>query len=360
MGKKNEGKLKELSELFFIRITRNKAKERINKEFKSYKEKEEIKIGEKFSKEETKSLRKDFFETRGREIIKEEAKKARSKATVLALVGALGIGGVVGYTLGTRNSEILGITEGEKGKIEIDMGEVTGDLNIRNEEENKDKRAIFVDGLKYQAPEEQEPTKEEIIAEEIRKLDSAEEIDEYLANLYIEAYEQQTGDKKLNTSDIQINENYESYIYVLDDGQLVSHGDLPYETEKQIKADGKSISGSIDDNVRIYYVKLTETGKTIDEMTTNLERVIPGENYTEMKDNDSVLCDIAEITERSFELKKVLKELKNDSNNEYIRTVYQNTQNELAKAVNEFYDGKEAQEVEESRKQETEEDERET
>lgn len=356
MAKKNEGKLKKLSEIIFKRITKNKAKERINDEFKSYISKEEKQIGEKLSKEEIRELRKEFFETRGRKIIEEEARKARRKATVLALVGALGIGGVGGYTLGTRDAKILGITEGEKGRVEINMDEVKEDVNISNEKENRDKHSIFVDGIKYSPSESDtkdtdEPTPEEKIAEEIKGLDSAEEIDAYLANMYIEAYEQQTGDEKLNTSDIRISQNSESYVYVLDDGQIVSHGDLSYETEKQIEADGKS-HDEVRRDVKIYSVELTETGETIDEMTTKLERVIPGENYTNMWNYDSVLVDMGEIIQKAFRLKELLKELESNPGNEYIEGVYENTQEELVESVVEYNKGKTTPTIEENQEKE--------
>lgn len=356
MAKKNEGKLKKLSEIIFKRITKNKAKERINDEFKSYISKEEKQIGEKLSKEEIRELRKEFFETRGRKIIEEEARKARRKATVLALVGALGIGGVGGYTLGTRDAKILGITEGEKGRVEINMDEVKEDVNISNEKENRDKHSIFVDGIKYSPSESDtkdtdEPTPEEKIAEEIKGLDSAEEIDAYLANMYIEAYEQQTGDEKLNTSDIRISQNSESYVYVLDDGQIVSHGDLPYETEKQIEADGKS-HDEVRRDVKIYSVELTETGETIDEMTTKLERVIPGENYTNMWNYDSVLVDMGEIIQKAFRLKELLKELESNPGKEYIEGVYENTQEELVESVVEYNKGKTTPTIEENQEKE--------
>ena len=290
---------------FFIRITKEKSKEEIKNAQKE--------LGRKLNRDEK------------HKIIMKNAKKARFRTFLFAIAGTAVVGGGV-YLLTSGNEQPEKQTQ-EETMIETES-----------------KEQSFRDSLKVYSQEEK-------IAQEVAELDTVQEIKEYLKNMYIEAYEQKNGEVDLNTSDIQITSNSESYLYVLEDGQLVSHGDFPDQTEKQIQEDGKNYKDTISD-IDTYNVKLASTGKIIDSMTTGLDQVIPGENYNEMKEYDSVLVDMGEITEKAFTLMELVEGLENDSSNEYLKQSYRDTKCELRDAIIEYNKGKENTTIQQSSRQE--------
>lgn len=189
MENKSEENHRKLSEKIFIKITRRKAKKRINNDFKDF-----IKNrGEIVSKDEIKRLKKMFMKDRGRKIIEEEARKARRKATIFTLVGTIGISGVGGYTLGRDSKKEIPGIEAQKGKIEIDMNKVEKDINIENiKNQNKeDQHSVFVKELQDKALNENieyvEYLKKET-TQEIENLKTPEDVLKYTKQMYVDRY----------------------------------------------------------------------------------------------------------------------------------------------------------------------------
>ena len=189
MENKSEENYKKLSEKIFIKITRKKAKQRINKEFKDFIKNRK----ETLSKDEIKRLKKMFMQVKGKKIIEEEARKARKKTTILALIGALGIVGTGGYTLGeNEKSGISGIKE-KNGEIQIDMNEVEKDINIKNimNQSERNEHQVFVKELQEQSLNENleyiEVLKKEV-TQEIENLKTKEEVLSYTKQMYVDRY----------------------------------------------------------------------------------------------------------------------------------------------------------------------------
>lgn len=306
----------------FVRITKGKAEKRLNKEIKEYMKKKQKEYGGELTQEEKKELRRQYISNRRSKIIKEEAKKARTKVMVLGIASALGIGAVGGYALGAHNSKILGITDG-KEKIEVNMDEVEKDVEIQNlvnEEGKTSKHDIFVQGLKDQASTEEVDQNEESLTEEektekeINELESKEDVLDYFKNMYIEEYEKATGDDKLTTEDIQIQTSSQSYVYELDDGTIVTHGDLPANTESAIKNDGHEYTDL--QNKLVYKVSRVDDGTVLDAATANgdeMKKVVIGDKYSEMKDYDSILSKMGPITRDIYQLMNSIEDTRADS-----------------------------------------------
>lgn len=247
MGKKNKGNFRKISEKIFMSITRKKAKERINNEFEKYIKKEEKETGEKLSEEEIKSLRKDFIATRGKEIKREEARKARVKATAIAFATTLGVGGVSGYALGTHNSKIPGITDG-RSAIEVDMNEVDKDVEIDNvfQQGKEDKHAVFVKELQDAALNEEVEVDENLekdVEQQIDGLETPTEVVDYVKQMYVEAYNSEN-EEKIETKDVELHKNTVNIVFYEDKAQ---NGDeiLRYCTEKEAEEMGISIDGDL-------------------------------------------------------------------------------------------------------------------
>lgn len=293
MGKKNEGNFRKISDKIFKRITRKKAKERINEEFKKYIKKEEKESGEKLSKEETKSLRKDFFETTGRKIIEEEARKARGKVTVLALVGFLGIGGAGGYTLGTNNNKVPGITDG-RNAIEINMNEVEKDVEIENVLQ-QDKHAVFVKKLQDAALNEEieyiNALKQEA-TQEIEQLETPTEVLNYVKQMYVDRYNS-INEEQIGIENVNIHKYVTDIVFYEDKAQ---NGDeiLRYCTEKDARDNGISIDGDLS---KISVTVETENGINRENVAYHDGKFVTlyGKNEEVLADKETISCELGDV-----------------------------------------------------------------
>lgn len=139
------------------------------------------------------------------------------------------------------------------------------------------------------------------IEQEVDNLETKDDVLKFIKDRYIENYEQQTGDTTLTTKDIEITPSHENYVYIDEStGEIITHGEKPYETEAELDENG--VSYSVDnDGIRTYKVwkldKENQDNKEVMDCMTveNGERVrvIPGESYSEMKDYKSVLAEMS-------------------------------------------------------------------
>lgn len=175
------------------------------------------------------------------------------------------------------------------------------DNNVKVEQ-STDKTGDFRKG--YEVPQSEMLT----IENEVEELETPEEVLNYIKDMYIEEYEKITEDQELTTEDIGIMLSKQNYVYKRDDGLLVTHGETPYATERAIKEDGYSYKDTEIDEV--YTVRLKDSNKVIDAMTINnsvAEKVIPGDNYNEMKDYVSTLAELNQIIPAGFDYMEELE-----------------------------------------------------
>lgn len=256
----------------FVRITRKEANERIARR--------EKKLERKLTKKE-----KD-------KIIQKVARRARIKTARKALVAGIsglaifgGANTIKALNAGENNDKAIG------AEAHIDMG-----------------RADFFKKIKVEVEQIAETAKEQgEYKKEIDEITTSQEALNYFKNMYIEEYEKETGDSQLTTADIKILETAQSYVYVLDDGTIVTHGDVPDITEQAITNDGHEYTSK--ENKNIYEVSLAENGKVIDAGISNdnqMEKVIPGDRYSEMKDYQSILSKMGPITSDVYKLMEAI------------------------------------------------------
>ena len=328
MGKKNEGNFRKISDKIFKRITRKKAKERINDEFESYIKKEEKEIGEKLTKEEIRELRQEFFATRGKKIIEEEARKARGKATVLALVGFLGVGGVGGYALGTHDSKIPGITDGRTA-IEVDMNEVDKDVEIENvfQEEKEDKHALFVKELQDAALNEtieENDILEKEVKQKIESLETPKEVVDYIKQMYVEAYNNEN-EEKIGKEDLELYKATEDLVFYEDKAQ---NGDeiLRYCTEAEAEKMGIPIDGDLS---KISAEVKTDSGLEIENVAYHDGKFVTlySKNEEVLENKETILCELGNVVLQGIDRSVSMDEkdtswnAKEDYKNKFIQAV---------------------------------------
>lgn len=251
---------------FFMKFTREDAKKQI--------EIKEKKLNRKLTPEEK------------HKIIKGVAHNAREKAIRASLAAFLGIG-----TIAAGVTAVRALNPGTEVRTETQS-------NTNETEKGKS----FKEGILVEDKDEKE----------INALNNKEAIVAYLKNMYIEEYEKETGDTTLTTADIKIMESSQDYIYQLEDGTFVTHGQNPETTEMNMKENGEEYSTytnekgtAIESNV--YSVRLNENDKILDMITEkDLKRTIPGDNYLEMKDYNSILEKMGNVVSKSYSLMNVV------------------------------------------------------
>ena len=251
---------------FFMKFTREDAKKQI--------EIKEKKLNRKLTPEEK------------HKIIKGVAHNARKKAIRASLAAFLGIG-----TIAAGVTAVRALNPGTEVRTETQS-------NTNETEKGKS----FRGGILVEDKDEKE----------INALNTKEAIVAYLKNMYIEEYEKETGDTTLTTADIKIMESSQDYIYQLEDGTFVTHGQNPETTEMNMKENGEEYSTytnekgtAIESNV--YSVRLNENDKILDMITEkDLKRTIPGDNYLEMKDYNSILEKMGNVVSKSYSLMNVV------------------------------------------------------
>ena len=251
---------------FFMKFTREDAKKQI--------EIKEKKLNRKLTPEEK------------HKIIKGVAHNARTKAIRASLAAFLGIG-----TIAAGVTAVRALNPGTEVRTET-----------QSNTNEKGEKIPFPDWIKVEDKDEKE----------INALNTKEAIVAYLKNMYIEEYEKETGDTTLTTADIKIIESSQDYIYQLEDGTFVTHGQNPETTEMNMKENGEEYSTytnekgtAIESNV--YSVRLNENDKILDMITEkDLKRTIPGDNYLEMKDYNSILEKMGNVVSKSYSLMNVV------------------------------------------------------
>ena len=251
---------------FFMKFTREDAKKQI--------EIKEKKLNRKLTPEEK------------HKIIKGVAHNARAKAIRASLAAFLGIG-----TIAAGVTAVRALNPGTEVRTETQS-------NTNETEKGKS----FREGILVEDKDEKE----------INALNTKEAIVAYLKNMYIEEYEKETGDTTLTTADIKIMESSQDYIYQLEDGTFVTHGQNPETTEMNMKENGEEYStytnekGTVIES-NVYSVRLNENDKILDMITEkDLKRTIPGDNYLEMKDYNSILEKMGNVVSKSYSLMNVV------------------------------------------------------
>ena len=252
---------------FFMKFTREDAKKQI--------EIKEKKLNRKLTPEEK------------HKIIKGVAHNARAKAIRASLAAFLGIGTIAAGVTAVR--AINPRTEVKKEETQSNTNE-------------KGKENPFLVDIKVKDKDEKE----------INALNTKEAIVAYLKNMYIEEYEKETGDTALTTADIKIMESSQDYLYQLEDGTFVTHGQNPETTEMNMQENGEKYSTYTNENgsaieSNVYAIRLSENNKILDMITEkDLKRTIPGDNYLEMKDYNSILEKMGNVVSKSYSLMNVV------------------------------------------------------
>lgn len=244
----------------------------------SYEEKKR-QIQKARNEEKAKQFTKNSTPTKNQKLTKKQKQKARRKAKRRIIIG-----GIIA-ALGITGIAIV------KNKL-LPEGKESHQPNITTEKENNFK-------AKYKVKEEYLRKNESEAEKEVKQLENDQEVLAYLKNMYIEKYEEKTGDDTLKTNDIKIIQGSQNYMYIdTQTGDYISHGEFPNDTEKALKEN--NVLYEIAYNIETFKVQ-NRDGKTIDMETVAHEKVIPGNQYNEMKNYESVLEELGTVIPNGVE-----------------------------------------------------------
>ena len=242
-------------------------------------------------------LKKMFMQVNGKKIIEEAARKARKKTTILALIGALGIVGTGGYTLGeNEKSGISGIKE-KNGEIQIDMNEVEKDINIKNimNQSERNEHQVFVKELQEQSLNENleyiEALKKEV-TQEIENLKTKEEVLSYTKQMYVDRYNG-IHEEPIGVGNVTIRKNSYNKIFYEDHAK---NGDIILRqcTESEAQEMGVPIDGVLSE----ISVVIKKDGELISESVAYHDGkfVTLYEKDEEVQANrDTILCELGNV-----------------------------------------------------------------
>lgn len=212
--------------------------------------------------------------------------------------------------------------------------------NIKVEQESN-----FKDQIKYDVEKEANQATEQSNVEKANQLKTAEEVKEFLKDVWIEQYKEKTGDTAVSAKDIEIpSVSYQDYVYINEKtGEIITHGEKPEETEQKLKRDG--ISYTTEDDVQVYkIVKVNEKGeeeKVLDCITLQSKdgktvpaKVILGDQY-EDKEYTSIIAEMGMVIPCGVDYAGNLE--KGNENDIAVG------KKEFVKAVQEFENGKQNQ-----------------
>jgi len=104
-------------------------------------------------------------------------------------------------------------------------------------------------------------SKEKTIEQKVNELENAEDVLDFLKNMYIEQYETMTGDTNLTTEDIGL--WCKQYLYAVyvnkETGEMIQYGSNYKQVEQKLEEEG--ILYDIEENVSVY--KVTDTEKNV-------------------------------------------------------------------------------------------------
>ena len=192
-----------------------------------------------------------------------------------------------GIAIGTlAAATVTSVTASSKAEEETQKAN-----QVKVEQEN------FKDQIKYDVEKDEKQASEPNNVERANQLETEEEVEEFLKDIYIEQYEKKTGDTTRTTEDIEFKgKKNQDYVYVNQEtGEIITHGKTPNQVEQKLKKDG--ISYKIQHDVDIYRV-MDKDGKELEGITLQRKdeetvpvKVILGDQY----DNKQDTCILAEM-----------------------------------------------------------------
>ncbi len=176
---------------------------------------------------------------------------------------------------------------------------------VRQENDFKERMKENVEENKNQASDPNN-------VERANQLETVEEVDEFLKDIYIEQYKKKTGDTTRTTKDIEFKyKTNQNYVYVNQEtGKIITHGETPNQVEQKLKEDG--ISYKIQHDVDIYRV-MDKNGKELEGITLQSKdgktvpvKVILGDQYDNKQDT-SILAKMGMVMPYGFHYRDSLK-----------------------------------------------------
>ena len=207
-------------------------------------------INEKGSKEGKEILSKEEEKKVIRKVTKEEKRKTKSKAILIALGLMTATAGIEGVAL--LNSGKKGI-ETTKDEITIDTDQAEKDVNIINVGDRK----VFIEGLQVDTnklAEEENKELKENVTKEVEELKTSEEVLNYLKQFYANEYNKENK-TQITSENVEIGKTREIGSYVKDEAndgtQIIRIKESNDKSKRDINIETGVISVAVRENKKL-------------------------------------------------------------------------------------------------------------
>lgn len=207
-------------------------------------------INEKRSQEGKEILSKEEERKVIRKVTKEEKRKTKSKAILIALGLMTATAGIEGVAL--LNSGEKGI-ETTKDEITIDTDQAEKDLNIINVGDRK----VFIEGLQVDTnklAEEENKELKENVTKEVEELKTSEEVLNYLKQFYANEYNKENK-TQITAENVEIGKTREIGSYVKDEAndgtQIIRIKESNDKSKRDINIETGVISVAVRENKKL-------------------------------------------------------------------------------------------------------------
>lgn len=209
-------------------------------------------INEKRSKEGKEILSKEEEKRVTRRVTKEEKRKTKSKAILIALGLMTATTGIEGVAL--LNSGEKGVTS-TKNEITVDMDKAEKDINVIN----SGNRKVFIEGLQVDTNKEKENNElKENVTKEVETLESPEEVLDYLKQFYANEYNKEN-QTQFTSENVRLGKTREIGSFFKDEAndgtKIIRTKEKDDKTQRDIDITAGVVSATIIDNGKVLSIE---------------------------------------------------------------------------------------------------------
>lgn len=209
-------------------------------------------INEKRSKEGKEILSKEEEKRIIRKVTKEEKRKTKSKAILIALGLMTATAGIEGVAL--LNSGEKGVTS-TKNEITVDMDKAEKDINVIN----SGNRKVFIEGLQVDTNKEEENNElKENVTKEVETLESPEEVLDYLKQFYANEYNKEN-QTQFTSENVRLGKTREIGSFFKDEAndgtKIIRTKEKDDKTQRDVDITAGVVSATIIDNGKVLSIE---------------------------------------------------------------------------------------------------------
>lgn len=286
-------------------------------------------INEKRSEEGKEILSKEEEKRVIRKVTKEEKRKTKTKAILIALGLMTATTGIEGVAL--LNSGEKGVSS-TKNEITVDMDETEKDINVIN----SGNRKVFIEGLQVDTNKEENKELKENVTKEVDSLESPEEILNYLKKFYANEYNKEN-QTQFTDENVRLRKTREIGSFFKDEAndgtKIIRTKEKDDKTQRDVDITAGVVSATITDNDKIISIE-----KVLNENNEYKRIYNRNENVETYKDN--LLVKTGKIIDKGIDWNVAMEQAETEESvketykQRFINAIVEYKENQIEKISN--------------------------